>query len=83
MYVGERNYQIINFLIDDAFRRKGLGTEAAKVCISYLQKEYNADRVSVPVDLGNIAAQNFWKKIGFVFSDSIEDGYVFMRLYLS
>ena len=83
MYVGERNYQIINFLIDDVFQRKGLGTEAAKICINYLQKEYNAERVSIPVDLGNMAAQNFWEKIGFVFSDSVEDGYVFMRLYLS
>ena len=83
MYVGEENYQIVNFLIDDAFQRKGLGTKAAKACICYLQKEYNADRISVPVDLENIAAQKFWKKIGFTFSDSIEDGYVFMRLYLS
>lgn len=83
MYVGERNYQIVNFLIDDVFRQKGLGTKAAKVCIRYLQKEYNADRVSVPVDLENIAAQKFWEKMGFIFSDNIEDGYVFMRLYLS
>ena len=82
MYVGEENYQIVNFLIDDAFQRKGLGTKAAKACICYLQKKYNADRISVPVDLENIAAQKFWKKIGFTFSDSIEDGYVFMRLYL-
>ena len=83
MYVGEKNCQIVNFLIDDAFRQKGLGTEAAKVCISYLQKDYHAERVSVPVDLENTAAQKFWKKIGFVFSDSIEDGYTFMRYYLS
>lgn len=55
MYVGEENYQIINFLIDDAFQKKGLGTKAA---------------------------QRFWKKLGFVFSDNIEDGYVFMRLIL-
>lgn len=83
MYVGEKNYQIINFLIDDVFRRKGLGTKAAKICINYLQKEYNADRVSVPVNLENIVAQKFWRKIGFAFSDSIEDGYVFMRLNLT
>ena len=25
MYIGEQNFQIINFLIDDSFRRKGLG----------------------------------------------------------
>ena len=82
MYVGEGNPQIINFLIDDAFRHKGFGTQAAKLCIRYLQKEYQADRVSVPVFLENIAAQRFWKKIGFTASDSIEDGYVFMRLLL-
>ncbi len=30
MYTGEENFQIINFLIDDAFRKKGLGTKAAE-----------------------------------------------------
>ena len=80
MYVGEGNPQIINFLIDDAFRHKGFGTQAAKLCIRYLQKEYQADRVSIPVFLENIAAQRFWEKIGFTPSDTIEDGYVFMRL---
>ena len=83
MYIGEKNYQIVNFLIDDAFRHQGLGTKAAKACISYLQSEYNAGRVSAPVNLENAAAQKFWEKLGFIFSDSIEDGYVFMRLYLS
>ena len=37
MYVGEDNYQIINFLIDDAFQRKGYGSKAVKLCIEYLQ----------------------------------------------
>lgn len=82
MYVGEGNDQIINFLIDDAFQKKGLGTEAAKVCISYLQKEYNASRISVPVELENVAAQKFWRKLGFSVSDNVEDGYIFMRLHL-
>ena len=79
MYVGEENYQIINFLIDDAFQRKGLGTEAAKLCVDYLKNEFSARRVSAPVKLEHAAAQEFWKKQGFCFSDSIEDGYVFMR----
>ena len=82
MYVGEENYQIINFLIDDAFQKKGLGTRAAKECIRYLQEEYHASRISVPVELENTAAQRFWEKLGFYFSNSIEDGYVFMRLNL-
>lgn len=83
MYIGEENHQIVNFLIDDAFQRKGLGAEAAKVCISYLQKEYHASRISVPVELENMVAQTFWRKLGFSFSDDVEDGYVFMRLYLA
>lgn len=80
MYVGEENHQIINFLIDDAFQKRGLGTKAADACIRFLQKEYGAKRVSVPVEQRNIAAQKFWEKLGFTFSDCIEDGYVFMRL---
>ena len=82
MYVGEENYQIINFLIDDAFQNKGLGTKAAKACIHFLQNEYGAKRVSVPVEMRNIGAQRFWEKLGFAFSDNVEDGYVFMRLIL-
>ena len=82
MYVGEGNPQIINFLIDDAFRKRGLGTKAAKICIHFLQQEYHAGKVSVPVELKNIAAQEFWERLGFRFSDHIEDGYVFMRLNL-
>ena len=83
MYVGEENYQIINFLIDDAFQKKGLGTAAAKACIRFLQNEYNARKISVPVETGHIVAQNFWGKLGFEFSNSVENGYVFMRLNLS
>ena len=83
MYIGEENHQIINFLIDDTFQKKGLGTEAAKVCISYLQKEHGAKRISVPVEQENMSAQKFWGKLGFRFSDNVEDGYVFMRLHLA
>ena len=79
MYVGEGNPQIINFLIDDAFQRRGSGTKAAKICISFLQERYDAKRVSVPVELRNAAAQEFWGKLGFALSDHVEDGYVFMR----
>lgn len=82
MYVGEEHYQIINFLIDDAFQKKGLGTKAAKACIHFLKNEYGAGIVSVPVELKNIAAKRFWGKLGFVFSDNVEDGYIFMRLTL-
>ncbi|MCI8915337.1 MAG: GNAT family N-acetyltransferase [Oscillospiraceae bacterium] len=82
MYVGEENPQIINFLIDCAFQKKGLGTQAAKTCIDCLRNSYGARRVSVPVALEHTAAQSFWSKLGFTFSDSIEDGYVFMRLSL-
>lgn len=79
MYVGEENNQIINFFIDDAFQRQGHGAQAAKLCIQYLQNECSARRISVPVKLEHTAAQEFWKKQGFYPSDTIEDGYVFMR----
>ncbi len=82
MYV-EGNHQIINFLIDDAFQRKGLGTKAAKLCVDYLQNEFAARRVSAPVKLEHTAAQGFWKRQGFCLSDTIEDGYVFMRKTLA
>lgn len=83
MYVGEDNYQIINFLIDDAFQRKGYGSKAVKLCIEYLQREFSACRISAPVKMEHIAAKEFWIKQGFCLSDTIEDGYVFMRLFLT
>ena len=82
MYIGEENYQIINFLIDDMYRGVGIGTKAAKICIDYLSKNYGAKRISVPVHERHLAACKFWKKLGFGLSDSIEDGYIYMRLEL-
>ena len=57
MYIGEENYQIINFMIDSRFQKRGYGTAAAKLCVEYLCKEYNASRISLPVEPENIAAQ--------------------------
>ncbi len=82
MYVGEENHQITNFLIDDAYQKNGFGMEAAKVCINFLRNTYGATRISIPVDTKHVIAQKFWSKLGFDFSNTIEDGYVFMRLYL-
>ncbi len=83
MYVGEENYQIINFIIDDRFQKNGYGTEAAKLCIDYLREEYNADKVSLPVKTENDAAQKLWSRVGFKMTKTVEDGYNFMRLYLN
>ena len=65
-----------------AYQKKGYGTAAAKLCIDFLYKEYKARRVSAPVNQCHTAAQKFWTKLGFAYSDSVEDGYVFMRLNL-
>lgn len=83
MYTGEGRPQIINFLIDDAFQNRGYGTTAAKLCIDYLRENYNANIISAPVQVEHNAAQNFWKKLGFSLSDTVENGYIFMRLKLS
>lgn len=82
MYVGEENYQIINLLIDDAYQQNGFGTQAAKACIDFLRDKYEARKVSAPVKIEHGLAQEFWLKLGFDFSNNIENGYVFMRLYL-
>ena len=82
MYIGDNNPQIINFMIDNRFQKRGYGTAAARLCIEYLQKEYNASRISVPVHLEHISAQKFWSNIGFEISDTIENDYLFMRMYI-
>ena len=36
MYIGEENHQIINFMIDSNFQKKGYGVAAAGLCVEYL-----------------------------------------------
>ena len=81
MYIGENNPQIINFMIDSRFQKRGYGSAAAKLCIEYLCEEFNARRISLPVNLENRTAQKFWSNIGFEKTDDVEDGYLYMRLY--
>ena len=83
MYIGNNNPQIINFMIGSRFQKRGYGTVAAKLCIEYLCKEYNARRISLPVDLENRTALKFWSSLGFERSDDIEKGYLYMRLYIT
>ena len=83
MYIGNNNPQIINFLIDSRFQKRGYGTAAAKLCIEYLCKEYHASRISLPVHLENKTALKFWSHLGFEPSDNIENGYLYMRLYIT
>jgi len=82
MSIGDNNPQIINFMIDSRFQKRGYGTAAAKLCIEYLCKEFNARRISLPVNLENKTAQKFWSNIGFEITDDMEDGYLYMRLYI-
>lgn len=80
MYIGEENHQIINFMIDSRFQKRGYGTAAAKLCIEYLRKDCNASKISLPVEPENINAQKLWSSVGFTMTDDMEDGYLFMRL---
>ncbi|MBU5439876.1 GNAT family N-acetyltransferase [Tissierella sp. MSJ-40] len=82
MYIGEENHQIINFMIDSRFQKRGYGVAAARLCVEYLCKEYNASKISLPVEPENIAAQRLWSSLGFEMTDDMEDGYLFMRLYI-
>ena len=81
IYYGEGNYQIINFIIDEAHRGRGYGSEAARLCLDYFKCKFNVKRVSLPVHIDNKRAQKFWMKLGFKMSDTVEDDYVFMRIY--
>lgn len=37
LYVGDQHYQIINFLLDQTYQGRGLGKQAAQVCLTYLK----------------------------------------------
>ena len=40
MSIADNNPQIINFMIDSRFQKRGYGSAAAKLCIDYLCKEF-------------------------------------------
>lgn len=82
MYIGEGNPQIINFMIDSRFQKRGYGTAAARLCIEYLCKECNPSKISLPVEPENIVAQRLWSSVGFEMTDDMEEGYLFMRLHM-
>lgn len=82
MYIGNNNPQIINFLIDDRFQKRGYGTVAGKLCVDYLCTNYEAKRISLPVKPENRNAQQFWLRLGFQLTDDLESGYRYMRLYV-
>ena len=82
LYIGEVNFQIINFFVVEEFRDRGYGSQAARLCIDYLKDTYKADKISVPVDCGNTKALKFWRRLGLEESKNIEDGYLFMRCHL-
>lgn len=82
MYIGEENHQIINFMIDNRFQKRGYGVAAARLCVEYLCKECNASKISLPVEPENIVAQRLWSSVGFEMTDDMEEGYLFMRLYI-
>lgn len=81
-YLGEENFQIINFFIVEEFRDRGYGSLAARLCIDYLKDTYKANRISVPVHFRNTKVLKFWRGLGFEESKNIEDGYLFMRCHL-
>ena len=82
MYIGENNPQIINFMVDSRVQKRGYGSVAAKLCRDYLCEEYDARRISLPVKPENKTALKFWSNLGFELTDDMENGYVYMRLYI-
>lgn len=79
MYLGDNNYQIINFVIDEKERNKGKGENADKLCIDYLKSSFNAKIISIPVHVDHISAIKLWGKLGFKLSNTIEDNYIFIE----
>ena len=50
--------------------------------IHYFIKECRSSKISLPVEPENIAAQRLWNSVGFEMTDHMEDGYIFMQLYI-
>ena len=82
MFITDNNPQIINFMIDSRFQKRGFGKAAARLCVEYLCKEFHARRISIPVNPENITALKFWSNLGFEITDDMENGYLYMRMYI-
>jgi len=55
---------ILNFAVHPDYRRKGIGSELLRRTLSYIQSRGGV-KVTLEVRVGNIAAQNLYRKFGF------------------
>jgi len=65
-------YELQQFMIDQRYQNKGLGTQALKRILTELERERRFDCVEVCVDKTNAQALHVYEKAGFVDTGYID-----------
>ncbi len=84
--IGQINYNEIDsitksteidiWLADQAYRGKGLGTEAIKILCNYLNKMFACETIYIAPSRRNSIAMNAYKKAGFMETENLPDNFV-------
>jgi len=74
--VAAGNYCIWRFMIDATHQGKGYGEQAVKMAINYIRGLVHGENqlLWLCYEPDNIAAQNLYRKIGFIENGEISDG---------
>ena len=85
IWVDGKNAQILNFYVNEEYRRKHLGEELVNYAISYA-KDNGVDTISLEVRPHNLIAVDLYKKVGFEYSykrkyyyNDGEDAHVYIK----
>jgi GNAT superfamily N-acetyltransferase len=65
-----------NFYMENGYRNKGIGTVLFKMSIEWLKKFSDVEDYFIFVSNGNYDALKFYKKMGFVYSNEVLDGFI-------
>ena len=65
-----------NFYLENGYRNKGIGTVLFEMSMEWLKKFSDVEDYFIFVSNGNDGALKFYKKMGFVYSNEILDGFI-------
>lgn len=73
-YEARRQYTLWKFLIDQRYQGRGYGRAALMQGIAYMKETFAIKELYTGVSLGNAAAKQLYRSVGFAETGLVEDG---------
>ncbi|MBE5793313.1 MAG: GNAT family N-acetyltransferase [Clostridiales bacterium] len=73
-YEARRQYTLWKFLIDQRYQGRGYGRAALMKGIAYMKETFAIKELYTGVSLGNAAAKQLYRSVGFAETGLVEDG---------